>query len=185
MQLVPIAPPAFPVEIDLRYGGPDNFTGRPVYGRSHAFLRAEAADALGRAVALAAGLGLGLKILDAYRPPEAQWVLWHHTPDPEFLADPRRGSPHGRGVAIDLTLIDAAGRELEMGTGFDAFTPASHHGSALVPEAARRNRTILLGLMTAAGWDFYRSEWWHYQLHDARARFPLIADGALAPRLMP
>jgi zinc D-Ala-D-Ala dipeptidase len=187
MLLVEITPPAFDVAIELRYATPDNFTGAPVYrpgGAARAYLRPEAAAALGRAIDLAARLGYRLKLFDAYRPPEAQWALWRHTPDPEFLADPRRGSPHSRGAAVDLTLIDLTGRELEMGTGFDAFTPLSHHGHPGVSPSAFRNRLLLLGLMTDAGWDFYRNEWWHYQLHDARRRFPLIADGAGAERLM-
>jgi zinc D-Ala-D-Ala dipeptidase len=183
--LVEIRPPAFDVLLDLRYAGPDNFTGQPVYARAAAYLHEVAAEALARAVEAAAGLGLRLLLLDAYRPPEAQWRLWAHTPDPEFLADPRRGSPHSRGAAVDVTLVDSSGRELDMGTGFDAFTPRSHHGSGGVPAEAQRNRLLLLGLMTGAGFDFYRAEWWHYQLHDARDRFPLVADGALAPRLMP
>jgi D-alanyl-D-alanine dipeptidase len=60
--------------------------------------------------------------------------------DPEFLADPRRGSPHSRGVAVDLTLLDGGGRELDMGTAFDAFTPLSHHGRTDVSAEAQRNR---------------------------------------------
>jgi D-alanyl-D-alanine dipeptidase len=70
-----------------------------------------------------------------------------------------------------------------MGTAFDAFTTLSHHGSLAVSEAAQRNRLLLLGLMTAAGWDFYRNEWWHYQLFDAK-RFPLIADAELPWRML-
>lgn len=182
--LVPIDPESHDVLLDLRYAGADNFTGRPVYARALAFLHKEAAAALARAADMAARLGCRLKLLDAYRPPEAQWVLWNHTPDPEFLADPRRGSPHSRGVAVDMTLVDGGGQELPMGTGFDAFTARSHHGAADVPATAQTNRLLLLGLMTAAGFDFYRSEWWHYQLPEARARYPLIADGALAPPLM-
>ena len=115
-------------------------------------------------------------------PVEAQWALWNARPDPEFLADPRRGSPHSRGVAVDLTLLDGGGRELDMGTAFDAFTPLSHHGRTDVSAEAQRNRLLLMGLMTAAGWDFYRNEWWHYQLFDAR-RYPLICDADL-PRPM-
>ncbi len=119
---------------------------------------------------------------DALRPVEAQWALWNVNPDPEFLADPRRGSPHSRGAAVDLTLLDAEGRELDMGTGFDAFTPLSHHGRTDIVAAAQHNRFVLMGLMTAAGWDFYRNEWWHYQLFDAR-RYPLVSDTDL-PRPM-
>ncbi len=110
-------------------------------------------------------------------------MLWNHTPDPEFLADPRRGSPHSRGAAVDVSLLDDSGNLLDMGTPFDAFTPLSHHGSAGVSVTAQRNRSLLLGLMTTAGWDFYSKEWWHYQLFDNR-RYPLIGDSALPKPMM-
>ncbi len=135
-----------------------------------------------QAVRLAGAIGHRLRIYDAFRPSEAQWALWNHTPDPDFLADPRRGSPHSRGVAVDLTLLGADGQPVEMGTGFDAFTPLSHHGSLEIGAEAQRNRALLLGLMTAAGWDFYRNEWWHYQLFKARD-YPLLGDRDL-PRPM-
>ncbi|MBI3452558.1 MAG: D-alanyl-D-alanine dipeptidase [Rhodospirillales bacterium] len=183
MSLVLIAPPAFDIELDIAYATSANFTGKPIYRRAAAYLHETAVEHLRRAIALAAPLGLRFKIFDAFRPGEAQWVMWNHTPDPEFLADPRRGSAHSRGAAVDLTLIDRDGRELEMGTGFDAFTPLSHHASVAVPEAAQRNRFLLLGLMSAAGWDFYKNEWWHYQLFEPK-RFPLLSDAALSPGLM-
>lgn len=178
MTLVEIGPPACNVEIALAYATPANITGKPVYAHARCYLHADAADALGRAIALAQTLGLRFKLFDAFRPSEAQWVLWNKCPDPEFLADPRRGSPHSRGVAVDLTLIDAAGRELEMGTGFDDFSPRAHHANLEVSAEAQKNRALLLGLMTAAGWDFYRNEWWHYQLFNAR-RYPVWSDSAL------
>jgi len=179
MSLVPITAPQFDVEIDLRYATADNFTGKPVYGRAAAWLHADAARALSRACELAAGLGLRLKIFDAFRPSEAQWALWNFRPDPDFIADPRRGSPHSRGVAVDLTLIDSVGAELDMGTGFDAFTPLSYHGDTEIGREAQRNRLVLLGLMSAAGWDFYGREWWHYQLFDSR-RYPVLSDSVLS-----
>ncbi|MFQ5958584.1 MAG: D-alanyl-D-alanine dipeptidase, partial [Alphaproteobacteria bacterium] len=160
-----------------------NFTGAPIYRRAACYLHPHAADALSRAVDLAAALGLRLRVFDAYRPAEAQWVLWSHSPDPQFLSDPRRGSPHSRGVAIDVTLIDGDGRALEMGTDVDDFTPLSRHASTAVTEAAQRNRFLLLGLMTAAGWDNYRNEWWHYQLFEPR-RYPLLTDSAAGTRMM-
>ena len=70
-----------------------------------------------------------------------------------------------------------------MGTGFDAFTPLSHHGRTEVSKEAQRNRLLLMGLMTTAGWDFYRNEWWHYQLFDAR-RYALISDADLPKPMM-
>ncbi len=183
MTLVEIAPPAFAVEIDLAYATPRNVTGAPIYRHARCYLHEAAAEHLARAIRLAAALGLRFRIFDAYRPTEAQWVLWNARPDPEFLADPRRGSPHSRGAAVDLTLTDGAGAELDMGTRFDEFTPRSRHASLDVPTAAQRNRAILLGLMTAAGWDFYCNEWWHYQLFSPR-RFPLLSDTALRHGLM-
>jgi zinc D-Ala-D-Ala dipeptidase len=170
------------VLLDILYATPRNISGRPVYSRPGCYLHPQAALRLEKAVALAGSLGFTLKIFDAFRPAEAQWRLWQARPDPDFLADPRRGSPHSRGAAVDLTLVGRDGMPLEMGTSFDDFTPLSHHASTLVSEAAQRNRLILLGLMTAAGWDFYRREWWHYQLF-AAARYPLLSDSVL-PRPM-
>ncbi len=183
MLLVEIAPPEWPVELDIAYATPRNFTGKPLYAQARALLNPEAAQLLRRAIELAAAMSLRLRIFDAFRPAEAQWVLWGHTPDPNFLADPRRGSPHSRGAAVDLTLLDEGGRELDMGTAFDAFTPKSHHGSLEVDATAQRNRALLLGIMTAAGWDFYRNEWWHYQLFNPR-RFPLLSDSVAGGAMM-
>lgn len=183
MEIVEIKRPEFDVDIELAYATAANVTGRPVYRRPRCWLNRVAADHLARAVELAAPLGLRFLVFDALRPTEAQWALWNANPDPEFLADPRRGSPHSRGAAVDLTLIDRDGRALDMGTAFDAFTPLSHHANRDVPVGAQRNRFLLMGLMTAAGWDFYRNEWWHYQLFDAR-RFPLVADADLPEPMM-
>lgn len=184
MSLVEITPESHGVLIDLAYATPENFTGKPVYARAGCYLNPEAEGLLRRAVDLAAVQGWRLRIFDAFRPEEAQWVLWNHTPDPDFLADPRRGSPHSRGAAIDLTLVDAAGNDLPMGTPFDLFSPLSHHGNPDIPVEAQRNRLLLMGLMTTAGWDFYRKEWWHYQLFDSR-RFPVLPDSVLAEPMMP
>jgi D-alanyl-D-alanine dipeptidase len=183
MTLVEIAPPEFDVDRAIAYATADNFTGAPVYARPGCYLHEEAAERLAAAIALAARQGLRLRIFDAFRPSEAQWVLWNHTPDPEFLSDPRIGSPHSRGAAVDLTLIDGDGRPLAMGAGFDDFTPRSRHGADGIPAEAEVNRFRLLGLMLTAGWDFYRNEWWHYHLFDNK-RLPLLSDAdAPAPMM--
>lgn len=183
MSLVEIAAPAFDVFVDLRYATADNLTGNPIYRRAACYLRDEAAAMLRRACDLARPLGLRLCIFDAYRPPAAQWALWNHMPNPEFIADPKRGSHHSRGVAVDLTLATTDGRKLDMGTDFDAITPLSYHADTAVSPEAQRNRLVLLGLMSAAGWDFYAKEWWHYQMFQPR-NFPLIEDGAMVPSIM-
>ncbi|MGE5477883.1 MAG: D-alanyl-D-alanine dipeptidase [Bacteroidales bacterium] len=188
LPLVRVTPDDHGVDIALAYATADNFTGAPVYAAAAGcFLHADAAPLLRRAAELARPLGLRLKVLDAFRPAEAQWRLWAFDPNPEFLADPRRGSLHSMGAAVDLTLVDAAsGAELDMGTAFDAFTPRSHHGNQDIGADAQRNRLILMGVMTTAGWDFYRHEWWHYQLFDARGKYPLLNDTVLgADRMMP
>lgn len=184
MTLIEISPPAFDVDQYIAYATEDNFTGEPVYARAGCYLHPDAAEYLHVAIDLAAALDLRFLIFDAFRPSEAQWALWNHTPDPEFLADPRRGSPHSRGVAVDLTLIDKNGKALEMGTGFDAFTALSHHGNMDISRDAQRNRHLLMGIMTTAGWDFYRNEWWHYQLFDSR-RYDVLEDSVLPEPMMP
>jgi len=183
MALEEITARGFDVEIDIAYATPNNFTGKPVYSRPGCYLHPDAAAALKRAIALAKPLGLRIRIFDAFRPSEAQWALWNFRPDPEFLADPRKGSPHSRGVAVDLTLMDSNGVDLDMGTGFDAFTPLSHHANTEIPTAAQKNRLILLGLMSAAGWDFYKNEWWHYQLFNSK-NYPLLSDAELPEPMM-
>ena len=172
------------MSLALAYASDDNITGRPIYRRAACYLHADAAGLLKRAVDLAAAQDLKLVIFDGYRPVEAQWALWHQCPDPTFLADPRRGSPHSRGVAVDLSLVDrVTGIPLDMGTGFDVLTPCAFHGSDSPTPAAQRNRMLLLGLMASAGWDHYLNEWWHYQMFAPRS-YPLLWDSAARTGLM-
>ena len=183
--LVEITSESYGLEIDLLYATPLNFTGRPIYRRAGCYLHPDTALLLARAAELARGLGVRLRVFDAFRPAEAQWVLWRHLPDPAYIADPRRGSPHSMGAAVDLTLVDAAsGRALDMGTGFDDMRPLSWHGDTSISAGAQRNRALLLGLMTAAGFDFFRNEWWHYQLFKPRGRYPVLSDSVLPVGLM-
>ncbi len=183
--LVEITAEGFGVDIELLYATSANLTGRPIYRRAACYLHADAATLLARAVSLAHPLGLRLKLFDAFRPSEAQWILWRHLPDPNYIADPSRGSPHSMGAAVDLTLIDTAtGRELNMGTGFDDMRPLSWHGDTSIDAEAQRRRMVLLGLMSAAGFDFYKNEWWHYQLFQPRGRYPVLSDSVLKTGLM-
>ena len=185
MTLIPITQENFDVELALVYATEENITGAAIYARPHCFLHEDAAKLLARAVALARPLGYRLKIFDGFRPAEAQKKLWDRFPDPAFVADPRIGSPHSRGAAIDLTLIRRdSGLDLDMGTAFDDFTPRSRHGAQDIEAEPQLNRLTLLGLMTAAGWDWYEEEWWHYHLFD-REDYPLLTDIEAPERLMP
>lgn len=158
------------VLIDLRYAGDNNVVGQAFYAREACYLHPAAKEKLDLAIKYAAVHQLSLKIWDGFRPVEAQKILWDASPTPEFVSHPEEGScPHCRGVAVDLTLVDNAGEELDMGTDFDDFTDKAHHGYVDLPAHVQRNRYVLMGIMMTAGWDFYRNEWWHYQLFDARS----------------
>lgn len=154
---------AYPVMLELRYASKNNFTGKAIYKNSKCFLHEAAIPLLEKAIIFADQQGFSLKIFDAFRPQAAAQALWDFCPNPMYVADPKKGSHHTRGVAIDLTLIDKSGVELPMGTPFDDFTDMSHH-SAVLPKEIAANRFLLLGIMMSSGWDFYLNEWWHYQL---------------------
>jgi zinc D-Ala-D-Ala dipeptidase len=166
--LLHITPETHHVQIDLVYATDRNFTGKPIYKRAHCLLLEPAEAGLRKAVQIANSFGMTLKIFDAYRPPQAQKVLWDFLPDPNFIAELGRGSNHSRGTAIDLTLVDAAGNELDMGTGFDAMVPESAHFHDGLPRHVQHNRTLLLGVMHGAGFTHIKSEWWHYELPGSR-----------------
>ena len=166
--------------IDLAYAGAGNLTGRPIYANACCLLRREAEPGLRRAVELAALCGLGLKILDAYRPPRAQERIWQWLPDPRYVARGGSGN-HSRGVALDLTLVDGAGEALDMGTAFDAMVDLSRPFHPDLPPGPQRNRLWLLGIMTQAGFRQSDTEWWHYQLPDAHT-FPVIDDDRISCR---
>jgi D-alanyl-D-alanine dipeptidase len=180
--LLDLASPHFDLDFEIAYGTSENFTGKQIYKRPRALLRPEAAEKLQAAIILAARLNLRFKIFDAFRPSEAQWALWRAAPNSGYVADPRKGSPHTRGVAIDLTLLDSNGAPLDMDGSFDELTPNAWHEADVAPEA-QRNRHLLLGLMTAAGWDCYRKEWWHYQLFHPRS-YPSLTDAQADSNMM-
>jgi D-alanyl-D-alanine dipeptidase len=165
------------VVIDLIYAGASNFTGQAIYDHPLCFLHPQAEAGLRKAIAAARGFGLRLKILDAFRPQEAQEALWAVAPNPDYIADPKIGSNHTRGVAVDLTLVGADGQALDMGTPVDTMSAASHHFHEAHPAAIQVNRMRLLTVMLEAGFMHHPREWWHYQLPDAE-RFPLIDSHA-------
>ncbi|RQQ16116.1 D-alanyl-D-alanine dipeptidase [Burkholderia stagnalis] len=183
-RLVEITARTHDVEIDLVYATERNLTGKAIYRRAHCLLLEPAEAALRRAAEVAAQAGLRLRIYDAYRPPQAQQVLWDFLPDPNFVADLGRGSNHSRGTALDLTLAGANGDVLDMGTGFDEMVAASGHFHAGLPADVQRNRLLLLGVMHAAGFAHIASEWWHYELPGSHA-LPQIDNADSGPwRLM-
>ena len=173
--LIEINESTHPISLDMRYATTNNFTGKAIYKTSTCLIHKDALVLFEKAIVLAAKQNLKFKVFDAFRPQAAQEALWNICPNEMYLMPPSKGSVHTRGVAIDLTLIDAAGIELDMGTPFDDFTEQSHHGAHL-PAEIEQNRYLLLAIMTTAGFDFYRNEWWHYQMFSPRDYELIIAD---------
>lgn len=167
------------IEVDLRYATPDNFVGRAVYGGLDcAWLRREAADALESAAAWLAAHrpGYTLRVLDALRPQRVQEVLWAElqgTPLTLYLAHPERGSIHSFGMAVDVTVLDPAGLEVDMGSGFDEMSltshtdhEAEHLARGLLSAAHLAERGWLRAAMRQAGFHAISTEWWHFDFGD-------------------
>jgi D-alanyl-D-alanine dipeptidase len=170
--LVDVRSVAPEVVVEMRYAGSDNFTGRKIYDCGRCFLRQKTAEKLARAALELQEKGLYLKVWDCYRPLSVQKLFWSLVPDPRFVADPKKGSRHNRGTAVDVTLVDAAGHELEMPTGFDDFSPHAAHGETHLSAKVLANRRLLAETMQKAGFRLLQSEWWHYE--DAEAGEELL-----------
>jgi D-alanyl-D-alanine dipeptidase len=167
------------IAVDLRYASVDNFVGRDLYGALDcAWLHRLAAEGLQRAAALLEREAPGhrLLVLDALRPHRVQIQLWDHlegTDLRQYVADPARGSIHSFGMALDATLVDPRGRELDMGSGFDEMTELSHPrleekhlaAGALTP-AQHRNRALLRSVLCRSGFQGIDNEWWHFEMLD-------------------
>jgi D-alanyl-D-alanine dipeptidase len=148
---------------DLRYATTNNFMHERLYPVAKAYLRAPVAAALADAERELAAEGLGLKVWDAYRPYSVTVKMWEPIKNPDYVADPKKGSRHNRGAAVDLTLIDLkTGKELAMPTGFDDFTPRARNDFNALPAEVLANRAKLRDVMTRHGFEPLPSEWWHY-----------------------
>jgi len=175
------------VEVDLRYATPDNFMKQQVYPSDARCLLLERSTAmLEKAAATLRAQGFRLKLHDCYRPSSVQWALWKVMPVPGYVADPKKGSNHSRGGAVDLTLVTLDGGAVEMPSPYDFFGKAAHHGFTGASAEATKHREALRAAMEGAGFKRNPMEWWHYDLPDA-AKYPLrdepfTADGGVTAR---
>lgn len=152
--------------LDIKYATADNFTGEALYPQACCYLRLCVAESLASVSRKAKALGYRLKVYDGYRPQRVQYRMWKLVPDSRYVADPKKGSRHNRGTAVDLTLVDSAGSELNMGTGFDDFSQRAHRNYAGLNKEQRGNRELLTKLMTSTGFTAISTEWWHYDYYD-------------------
>lgn len=163
-QMVELKSLAPGIVYDLRYTTTNNFTSKRLYtNTAHTFMRKPAAEALAKIQKELNEKGLGLKIFDAYRPYYATVKMWDLIKDERYVADPKKGSGHNRGLAVDLTIINMKdGNELNMGTGFDNFTDTAHHAFTALPQEILQNRLLLKNIMEKYGFTLVETEWWHY-----------------------
>ena len=157
------------IKLDIRYATGDNFVGRPVYTEARAFMQRPAAEALVRVHKLLKKEGLGLVIFDGYRPWAVTKLFWEVTPEDKrkYVADPRRGSKHNRGCAVDLSIYDLkTGRPLPMPSEFDDFSEKASPDYPGGTAEERSNRDKLRRLMESEGFKVNSEEWWHFDHKD-------------------
>lgn len=192
--LVDVAQIDATIAITSRYATPDNCAERALYPpqmRTHCFVRQSTATQLQRAQADLQRQGYGLKLWDGYRPQAIQ----RQCVDPQVIPDaatralfvsPTQGSNHGRGCAVDLTLVRRdTGEECRMPTGFDSPLPAAFADAVdgLTREQLE-HRQRLHAAMAQAGFVVLPHEWWHFNYrpdgHTAKSRnagdFYLVLD---------
>lgn len=150
------------VRTDIKYATPDNFTGEIVYASADCYVRRFVADRLNRVQAELNKKGYGLMIWDGYRPQRVQYRFWELVPDPQYVADPDKGSRHNRGCAVDLTLVDLNGNAVPMPTEYDDFSRKAHHDFDELTDTLLKNRALLKETMLNNGFTIFPSEWWHY-----------------------
>ena len=161
-QLVDIRSVNEKIAIDIRYATTNNFLKRKLYPVGRCLLREAVARTLSQVQDDLAKQGLGLKVYDCYRPLSVQKQMWAVFPDPNYVANPAEGSRHNRGAAVDITLVDHNGRELEMPTGFDDFTERAHRDYRGGSAQALKNRQLLEDVMKKYGFIPLATEWWHF-----------------------
>jgi D-alanyl-D-alanine dipeptidase len=182
--------PSDRIAIDLRYATTNNFVGKDMYGEfKRAYLHQEAALSLQNAALALQKIHPGWKLIiyDALRPRSVQSILWDKvkgTPAQQYVADPAQGSVHNYGMAVDLSIVDARGLAIDMGTPYDTFDPLAQ--PQLEDQFLRegrlsliqvRNRKLLRQLMQDAGFIQLPHEWWHFDRYpksEVRARFPIV-----------
>lgn len=149
---------------DMRYATTNNFLKSKVYDCAECYIRTKTAKALLLVNQEFMDKGYKIKFFDCYRPNSVQYKMWELVPNPQYVANPVKGSIHNKGGAVDITLVDFNGTELNMGTDFDFFGKRAHHDYTNLPEEVLINRKLLKETMEKYGFWSIRTEWWHYNL---------------------
>jgi D-alanyl-D-alanine dipeptidase len=164
------------LKLDIRYATTNNFMSTPFYSQARAFLQRPAAEALVRVNHKLKPLGFGLIVHDGYRPWYVTKMFWDATPadKKQYVADPKKGSRHNRGCAVDLSLYDLrTGQEVEMPSGYDEMSERAHPEYRGGTVEARTRRDLLRRMMESEGFSVYQNEWWHFDYKDC-AEYPIM-----------
>lgn len=154
--------------LDLKYATTDNFLHQKVYDCPDCYLRKNTAIALMKANQELIKKGFRIKLFDCYRPLDVQKKMWQLLPGTNYVANPKKGSKHNRGAAVDLTLVDFLGNELDMGTKFDFFGPEAHHTYMNHSPEVLQNRKLLKETLAKYNFKSIYNEWWHYEFRPER-----------------
>ncbi len=152
---------------DIRYATDNNFLKEKVYDCAECYTRVKTAKALMAANEEFKKAGVKIKFYDCYRPNSVQYKMWKLVPNPQYVANPVKGSIHNKGGAVDITLVTLDGEELDMGTDFDFFGKRAYHDNFDLPKEILENRKLLKETMEKHGFWSTRTEWWHYNLQGA------------------
>lgn len=164
------------IKLDIRYATANNFMGTPFYEEARAFLQRPAAEALVRVNRKLARFGYGLVVYDAYRPWYVTKMFWDATPADKksFVADPKEGSHHNRGCAVDLSLYELkSGEQVQMPSGYDELSARAHVDYRGGTPEQRRVRDLLRQEMLSEGFRSFKYEWWHFDYRDWK-KYPVM-----------
>jgi zinc D-Ala-D-Ala dipeptidase len=159
--------------IDIKYASKDNFVHQVIYDCAACYLRKEVASQIVKINKELQLNGLKLKLFDCYRPRQYQQRLWDKKPDARFVTPPQKGSEHGKGAAVDLTIVDSNNKELDFGTPYDFFGKEAYQNYSKFPSTTLQNRKKLKNVMIKYGFKPIRTEWWHYSYQ--KKSFPLCS----------
>jgi D-alanyl-D-alanine dipeptidase len=151
------------IRIYMIFATDKNFTGTVLYPKDYCLLQKNAAAKLKKAQSMFMKDGYCIKLYDAYRPYSVQKKLWSLVKDSRYIANPKGGSMHNRGAAVDMTLVDKNGVELEMPTPMHTFNETAHRTYAKMTKTARANMDYMTKIMQKAGFSTIRTEWWHFE----------------------
>ncbi len=161
------------IKVNIKYATDDNFVGEKMYDCGRCLLRPKVAKAVANANAILNKKGYRLKMWDCYRPRPYQQRLWDKMPNASYVTPPKKGSMHNRGIAVDLTIIDQNGEELDMGTPYDFFGKEAHTDNFNLPKNVLENRKLLQQTMESVNFKGIRTEWWHFSYRADLNLYPL------------